>query len=50
VIGNEIFQKYGLEAREVKDEVFEPVASIVFDETANRLHTIKTVMVSTLRC
>jgi ornithine carbamoyltransferase len=50
VIGDEIFQKYGLEGMEVTDEVFESEASIVFDEAENRVHTIKAVMVSTLRC
>lgn len=47
-MGEEIFQKYGLEALEVTDEVFESKASIVFDEAENRMHTIKAVMVATL--
>jgi ornithine carbamoyltransferase len=47
-IGEEIFQKYGLESMEVTEEVFESPASIVFDEAENRLHTIKAVMVATL--
>ncbi len=47
-IGEDIFQKYGLEALEVTDEVFESEASIVFDEAENRMHTIKAVMVATL--
>jgi len=47
-IGEEIYQKYGLEAMEVTEEVFESPASIVFDEAENRLHTIKAVMVATL--
>ena len=47
-IGEEIYQKFGLEAMEVTDEVFESDASIVFDEAENRLHTIKAVMVATL--
>jgi len=46
--GEEIFQKFGLEAMEVDEEVFESEASIVFDEAENRMHTIKAVMVSTL--
>ena len=33
---------------EVTGEVFESVASIVFDQAENRLHTIKAVMVATL--
>ena len=48
VIGEQIYQKFGIEAMEVNDEVFESPASLVFDEAENRLHTIKAVMVATL--
>ncbi len=47
-IGEKIYSKFGLEAMEVTDEVFESAASIVFDEAENRVHTIKAVMVATL--
>ena len=47
-IGENIYQKFGLEAMEVTEEVFESDASIVFDEAENRVHTIKAVMVATL--
>lgn len=47
-IGDEIFKKYGLEAMEVTEEVFESEASIVFQQAENRMHTIKAVMVATL--
>jgi ornithine carbamoyltransferase len=47
-VGKELFEKYGLEALEVTEEVFESPASVVFDEAENRLHTIKAVMVATL--
>jgi len=47
-IGEEIFQKYGLESMEVTEDVFESPMSIVFDEAENRMHTIKAVMVATL--
>jgi ornithine carbamoyltransferase len=47
-VGKEIFDKFGMEALEVTDEVFESPASVVFDEAENRLHTIKAVMVATL--
>jgi len=47
-VGKEIFDKYGLEALEVTDEVFESDASLVFDEAENRMHTIKAVLVATL--
>lgn len=47
-IGREICDKFGLDAMEVTEDVFESPASIVFDEAENRLHTIKAVMVATL--
>jgi ornithine carbamoyltransferase len=47
-IGEDIYQKFGVDAMEVSEEVFESPASIVFDEAENRLHTIKAVMVATL--
>ncbi len=47
-VGEEIFQKYGLNGLEVSEEVFESEASIVFDEAENRMHTIKAIMVATL--
>lgn len=47
-IGEDIFQKYGLDGMEVTEDVFESDHSIVFDEAENRLHTIKAVMVATL--
>lgn len=47
-IGEDIYQKFGLEAMEVTENVFESEASIVFDEAENRVHTIKAVMVATL--
>ena len=47
-VGKEIKDKYGLDALEVTDDVFESPASLVFDEAENRLHTIKAVMVATL--
>ncbi len=47
-IGKEIYSKFEIESMEVKEEVFESPASIVFDEAENRMHTIKAVMVATL--
>jgi ornithine carbamoyltransferase len=49
-IGEDIYQKFGLESMEVTEDVFESEASIVFDEAENRVHTIKAVMVATLGC
>jgi ornithine carbamoyltransferase len=47
-IGEDIYQKFGLEAMEVTEAVFESPASVVWDEAENRIHTIKAVMVATL--
>ncbi len=47
-VGEQIFQRTGLDGLEVTDEVFESSHSIVFDQAENRLHTIKAIMVATL--
>ncbi len=47
-VGEEMYQRFGLEALEVTDEVFLSGASKVWDEAENRVHTIKAVMVATL--
>jgi ornithine carbamoyltransferase len=47
-IGEEMFQKYGMDGMEVTNDVFESERSIVFDQAENRMHTIKAVMVATL--
>jgi ornithine carbamoyltransferase len=47
-VGEEIYEKTGLEALEVTDEVFESDHSIVWDQAENRMHTIKAIMVATL--
>jgi ornithine carbamoyltransferase len=47
-VGEEIYQKFGMDGIEVTEEVFESSASIVFDQAENRVHTIKAVMVATL--
>jgi ornithine carbamoyltransferase len=47
-VGEDIYQRFGLNGMEVTDDVFESEHSIVFDEAENRLHTIKAVMVATL--
>jgi len=47
-VGEEIYQKSGMESLEVTDEVFESKHSIVFDQAENRMHTIKAIMVATL--
>jgi ornithine carbamoyltransferase len=47
-VGEDIFNKFGLDGMEVTEDVFESHHSIVFEEAENRLHTIKAVMVATL--
>ncbi|MDE6234014.1 MAG: ornithine carbamoyltransferase [Lachnospiraceae bacterium] len=47
-IGKEVGEKFGFDALEVTDEVFESKQSVVFDEAENRMHTIKAVMAATL--
>ena len=47
-VGEEIFAATGLDALEVTDEVFESSHSIVFDQAENRMHTIKSIMLTTL--
>ena len=48
VVGKNVKEKYGLEAMEVTDEVFQADYSKVFDEAENRMHTIKAVMCASL--
>jgi ornithine carbamoyltransferase len=47
-VGEEIYQKFGIESMEVTEDVFESEVSIVWDQAENRMHTIKAVMVATL--
>jgi ornithine carbamoyltransferase len=47
-VGEDIYEKTGLESLEVTEEVFESEFSIVFDQAENRMHTIKAIMVATL--
>jgi ornithine carbamoyltransferase len=47
-VGEEIYEKTGLESLEVTEEVFESERSIVFAQAENRMHTIKAIMVATL--
>jgi len=47
-VGSEMGKRFGREAMEVTDDVFESNQSIVFQEAENRMHTIKAVMLSTL--
>ena len=48
VVGEDLFQRTGMDSLEVTDEVFESEHSIVFDQAENRMHTIKAILVATL--
>ncbi len=48
-VGKEMGEKFGMDAFEVTDDVFESEASVVFKEAENRMHTIKAVMLATLK-
>ena len=47
-IAEEVFQATGLEELEVTNEVFESDFNIAFDQSENRMHTIKALLVATL--
>ena len=47
-IGKEKCEKYGRDALEVTDEVFEGAQSLVFAEAENRMHTIKAVLAAAI--
>ena len=49
VIGKEMGEKFARADMEVTDEVFEREQSIVFKEAGNRMHTIKAVILATLK-
>ncbi|MCF7923745.1 MAG: ornithine carbamoyltransferase [Candidatus Izimaplasma sp.] len=48
IMGEDIYQKFNLDALEVTENVFESDQSVVFEEAENRLHTIKAIMYATL--
>ncbi len=49
-VGREVAELTGVTGGlEVTDEVFASPANIAFDQAENRLHTIKALMVATLR-
>ena len=49
IIGEDIYEKYGLESMEVTNDVIYGPQSRCFDEAENRMHTIKAVMYATLK-
>jgi ornithine carbamoyltransferase len=46
--GEELFKTYGMNGLEVTDDVFESPGSIVFDQSENRMHSIKALLLATL--
>jgi ornithine carbamoyltransferase len=49
-VGQEVAQRFGLaDGLEVTDEVFESAMNIAFAQAENRLHTIKALLIATLR-
>lgn len=47
-VGAQLQERFGLDAMEVTETVFESPNSVVFDQAENRMHTIKAVLVATL--
>jgi len=47
-VGREIHEKFGLDAMEVTEDVFESPAGIQFEQAENRVHSIKAILVATL--
>jgi ornithine carbamoyltransferase len=47
-VGEEMFEKFGLDGMEVTNDVFESPRAVVWDQAENRMHTIKAIMVATL--
>ena len=47
-VGRDIFERFGMDALEVTEEVFESDAGIQFEQAENRVHSIKALLVATL--
>jgi len=47
-VGRDISKKFGMDALEVTEEVFESPAAIQFEQAENRVHSIKALLVATL--
>jgi len=47
-VGARLHEQFGLDGAEVTEEVFESKNSIVFDQSENKMHTIKALLVATL--
>jgi ornithine carbamoyltransferase len=47
-VGARLHEQFGLDGAEVTEQVFESPSSIVFAQSANKMHTIKALLVATL--
>lgn len=47
-VAKKALNEFGIDIREVEDEVFKSENSVVFDQAENRMHTIKAVIVATI--
>jgi ornithine carbamoyltransferase len=47
-VGRDVKEKFGMDALEVTEEVFESPAGIQFEQAENRVHSIKALLVGTL--
>lgn len=47
-VGARLHEQFGLDGAEVTEDVFESKSSIVFDQSENKMHTVKALLVGTL--
>ena len=47
-VGQRLYDQFGLDGAEVSEEVFTSPRSIVFDQSANKMHSLKALLVATL--
>lgn len=47
-LSKQIYDKYGISEMEITDEVFKGAHSVIFEQSENRLHSIKAIMAVTL--
>ncbi|MDO5659640.1 MAG: ornithine carbamoyltransferase, partial [Staphylococcus xylosus] len=47
-VGQKIYETYGLTEMEIADDVFRGKHAVIFDQSENRLHSIKAIMAVTL--
>jgi ornithine carbamoyltransferase len=47
-VGRAVYERFGIDAMEVTEDVFESPAGIQFEQAENRVHSIKALLVTTL--